>query len=411
MYTITMQGDTRPIPIYDPRDERLCVQSAVIEYEANTAGTATLVIPYAHKNYSGIFALFPNKEPRIVEFYDDNECIFKGRITAREVDFNLTSTITVTGLMADLENVVRIPYDYSDNSKWNNITGNKVKWLFNHLIINQYNGNKSRFIDDVGKLYNYIPFAIDTNKFTIGSNEKRIYRKSDEYSNLWEVAERDFFGSDLGGYLYPNYNYTVHDEDTNTDVPHIGVCYEKNFSQQSIQKIELGKNLLDVIQSRDIGEMITAVYPLGKYGSDDYVIIHGYGPGHLLEPKDGDTIVGHDNIVYYEGSLYNKALIRNYGVREVTYIVEDCADTEVVDVLIPKTCTFLEGQQPKRTINATGFDLGLTNSQISKIKPFTQVQVVSAPHSINDRFNLTKMTLDIINPQSTAIQLTSTTAE
>lgn len=406
MYTITMQGGTRPIPIYDPRDERLCVQSAVIEYEVNTAGTATLVIPYAHKNYSGIFAIFTNKEPRIVEFYDDNDCIFKGRITTREVDFNLTSTITVTGLMADLENVVRIPYDYSDNSKWNNVTGNKVKWLFNHLIINQYNSKKSQFIADIGELYNYIPFAIDTNKFTIGSNGKRIYRKSDEYSNLWEVAERDFFGSDLGGYLYPNYNYTYNGNS------YIGVCYEKNFSQQSTQKIELGKNLLDVIRTDDISEMVTAVYPLGKYGSEDYVIIHGKsGQSYPDEPEQGSTVDSDNNIVFYAGSLYNKALIRHYGVREVPYIVEDCADTEVVDVLIPKACAFLESQQPKRTINVTGFDLGLTNAQIAKIKPFTQVQAVSAPHGINDWFNLTKMTLDIINPQSTAIQLTATTAE
>lgn len=403
MYRITMSG-AQEETIFDPRDEDLNLISATIEFEVNSAGSATIEVPRTHSYYFGFLAMVQGYEPRTVTFYDDNEIIFKGHITDISRDIKENLTISIIGVLAELANVTRLPYDYSTYESWENVTtNNHVRWLFKHLIVDWYNNINDNFLADMVGTgfagYNKTTFSIDSDRFTItnqkGSDSGVIFRSSEDYLNLWEVAENDFFGSNLGGYLYPTYNSDS-----------VKICYEKNFSILSSQFITIGENLIDKVETQNRSEYITCIRPIGKDGTEN-VIIHGHGPGHLTEPYDKDEI-SDSGIYYYSEMLYNLSAIEKFGLHEEVVVFDDVLQSEVVSRLIPLGVSYLKNQTPQKSVEITGFDLGLIDSEIEKIRPFTHIRAILKPYgSVSETFNITRMSMDIINPQNTRFTLTS----
>ena len=67
-----------------------------------------------------------------------------------------------------------------------------------------------------------------------------------------------------------------------------------------------------------------------------------------------------------------------------------------------------EGIKLKKTIEASAIDLHLTDSQINSFRINKKVNVISKPHNIIVTYDLTKLSIDILNPQNTKITVTNT---
>lgn len=393
MYRIKMtNADNKEFLLYDPNIQDLALTSATVNLESNTAGSATLVFPCTHPHYSIL-----TDKTAIFSIYEDNEIIFKGRIYEVKKDWNNSLTVTLEGLLAVLSDVLSPPFDYPNDyagSKEYQDEENDVRFFCKKMIIEHYSNVCS---DDFGALqvkYGRIPLTLGN--ITVKDDGSGIVRLSEDYITLWDIAKDKLFGSSLGGYISLRY---VGDRNY--------FDYVKNFTETNSQVIEFGKNLTDITDDEVSTDTVSAVLALGKNNlkipgyngqtSSDY---KGYKDGQIVS-KDGD-------LFYHGYYIVSKKALQKYGWR--SKIVKYDSVEKETETLLKKTVAFMqsEGIKLKKTIEASAIDLHLTDSQINSFRINKKVNVISKPHNIIVTYDLTKLSIDILNPQNTKITVTNT---
>lgn len=393
MYRIKMtNADNKEFLLYDPNIQDLALTSATVNLESNTAGSATLVFPCIHPHYSIL-----TDKTAIFSIYEDNEIIFKGRIYEVKKDWNNSLTVTLEGLLAVLSDVLSPPFDYPNDyagSKEYQDEENDVRFFCKKMIVEHYSNVCS---DDFGALqvkYGRIPLTLGN--ITVKDDGSGIVRLSEDYITLWDIAKDKLFGSSLGGYISLRY---VGDRNY--------FDYVKNFTETNSQVIEFGKNLTDITDDEVSTDTVSAVLALGKNNlkipgyngqtSSDY---KGYKDGQIVS-KDGD-------LFYHGYYIVSKKALQKYGWR--SKIVKYDSVEKETETLLKKAVAFMqsEGIKLKKTIEASAIDLHLTDSQINSFRINKKVNVISKPHNINVTYDLTKLSIDMLNPQNTKITVTNT---
>lgn len=393
MYRIKMtNADNREFLLYDPNIQDLALTSATVNLESNTAGSSTLVFPCTHPHYSIL-----NDKTAIFSIYEDNEIIFKGRIYEVKKDWNNSLTVTLEGLLAVLSDVLTFPFEYPGgyvNDKEYQTEENDVRFFCKKMIIEHYSNVCS---GDFGDLkVDYSPIQLTLGNITVKDDGSGIIRASEDYITLWDIAKDKLFGSSLGGYISLRY---VGDRNY--------FDYVKNFAEINNQVIEFGKNLTDITDDEVSTDTVSAVLVLGKNNlkipsydgqtSSDY---KGYKDGQIVS-KDGD-------LFYHGHYIVSKKALQKYGWR--SKIVKYGSVEKETETLLKKAIAFLqsEGIGLKKTIEVSAIDLHLTDSQINSFRINKKVNVISKPHNINVTYDLTKLSIDMLNPQNTKITVTNT---
>lgn len=393
MYRIKMtNADNREFLLYDPNIQDLALTSATVNLESNTAGSATLVFPCTHPHYSIL-----NDKTAIFSIYEDNEIIFKGRIYEVKKDWNNSLTVTLEGLLAVLSDVLTFPFEYPGgyvNDKEYQTEENDVRFFCKKMIIEHY-GNVCS--GDFGDLkVDYSPIQLTLGNITVKDDGSGIIRASEDYITLWDIAKDKLFGSSLGGYVSLRYASDKNYFD-----------YLKNFAEINNQVIEFGKNLTDITDDEVSTDTVSAVLVLGKNNlkipsyngqtSSDY---KGYKDGQIVS-KDGD-------LFYHGYYIVSKKALQKYGWR--SKIVKYDSVEKETETLLKKAVAFMqsEGIRLKKTIEVSAIDLHLTDSQINSFRINKKVNVISKPHNINVTYDLTKLSIDMLNPQNTKITVTNT---
>lgn len=393
MYRIKMvNADNKEFLLYDPNIQDLALTSATVNLESNTAGSATLVFPCTHTHYSIL-----NDKTAIFSIYENNEIIFKGRIYEVKKDWNNSLTVALEGALSVLSDVLSPPFDYPNDyagSKEYQDEENDVRFFCKKMIVEHYSNVCS---DDFGALqvkYGRIPLTLGN--ITVKDDGSGIVRSSEDYITLWDIAKDKLFGSSLGGYISLRY---VGDRNY--------FDYVKNFTETNSQVIEFGKNLTDITDDEVSTDTVSAVLALGKNNlkipsydgqtSSDY---KGYKDGQIVS-KDGD-------LFYHGYYIVSKKALQKYGWR--SKIVKYGSVEKETKTLLKKAVAFMqsEGIRLKKTIEVSAIDLHLTDSQINSFRINKKVNVISKPHNINVTYDLTKLSIDMLNPQNTKITVTNT---
>jgi hypothetical protein len=116
--------------LYDPRHEKLKVNSPKCKLEVNTVGEASFTIYSNHPYYDRL-----QKMRSVFEIWQDNDIIFRGRMTNDSKDFDNIKLVDLEGVGAYFnDSVVRpfiFPEDHLDESDYNAAatSGNVVKYL------------------------------------------------------------------------------------------------------------------------------------------------------------------------------------------------------------------------------------------------------------------------------------------
>lgn len=367
--------------LHDPRDEAYIVYNPKCNLEVNTVGEASFSIFANHPNYGVL-----EKMRSVFEILQDGEPIFRGRMTEDTRDFDNTKAVDLEGVLAFFnDSIVRpfsFPEDFLENEEYITAanSGNVVEFFLKWLV-DRHNEQTQPFQ------------RFRLGNVTVSDKNNYLSRSNAEYASTWETLKSKLFDSALGGYLCIRY-----EADGNY------IDYLKDFESVNAQRIEYGENLLDLSSESDASATYSAIIPLGKKKNE-------------IDPESSDesrlTLVGlpdrnvTDDIVKSGDVLYSKSAVERFGficapVSETTWddvTLADNLESNGVEYMT-QTATMLAN-----TITIKALDLHFSDNEIEAFRIYKYVNLVSAPHDQEDSLKLTKLEIDIENPQNTVITL------
>lgn len=368
MYYVTCDG----YPLLDWRDDDLILTSPRVKLEANTVGEGSFTIYKTHPHYDKL-----KKLKSVFEVSDENGVIFRGRATGDTIDFDHGMAVDLEGAMAFFNDSVVRPFHFPDDFKENADyiaaaeSGNVIEFFLGWLI-----DNHNSQVEDFQKM--------KLGNVTVSDPNNYITRSNSGYASTWEVLKAKLFDSSLEGYLCIRY-----EADGNY------IDYISEFTETNSQEIAFGENILDLKNFTEASGTYSAIIPLGAAS----ITLEGLEDGDITEDlvKSGDTI-------------YSKSAVAEHG-----WIYAPTSETTWEDVtddanLLTKGAEWLAngGALFSHGVEVTAVDLHFTDAQIESLRICKNVNVYSGPHGLSEQFPLTKLEVELLNPQNTKITVGKT---
>lgn len=334
--------------LYNDQLEGYKIFSPKVELELNQIGSFDFTIYNNHPNFNQL-----NRLKSIIRVFQDDFLLFRGRILNDEQGFHNEKNVSCEGELGFLIDSIQRPYDF---------TGTPAE-LFTQFIEN-HNAQ-------VGEEHQF-----KVGNITVTDPNDYISRADSEYLNTWESIQKKLIET-LGGYIWVRHE---------SDGVYIDYLAELNFLAP--QTIEFGKNLLDLKRQTKGEDIATAIIPLGakEEGSE----------GRL-------TIASVNNGVDY---VYNQEAVDRYGW---IFKVQTWDDVTLPENLLTKGNAFLQEQmQMLYSIELNAADMATVDKTISSFRLGSKVRVTTNPHSINQLFLVSKLSISLLQPASNKLTLGST---
>ena len=331
--------------LYNDQQEEYNIFNPKMELELNKIGSFDFTIYNDHPSFDRMQRL-----KSIIQVFQDGFLLFRGRILDDIQGFYNEKQVSCEGELAFLVDSIQRPYDF---------TGTPAD-LFTQFITNH-----NAQVDEVKR------FKIGN--ITVTDPNDYISRSDSEYLNTWESIQKKLLET-LGGYIWIR-----HEEDG------VYIDYLEELNLLSPQKIEFGKNLIDLKRETKGADIATAIIPLGakEEGSENRV-----------------TIASVNNNVDY---VYNQEAVDRFGL---IYKVIQWDDVTEPGNLLTKANEALNGQiQMLYSIELDAADLATVDKTVESFHMGTQVRVTTQPHSIDQLFLVKKLSIDLLHPASNKITL------
>jgi hypothetical protein len=361
--------------LYDPRDDELVLLNPKCKLEVNTVGEGSFTILKQHPYYDKLKRL-----KSIFEIRQNDQVIFRGRMTNDSRDFSNCLTVDLEGVLGFTNDTIIEPFSFPADSPDAESSENIVRY-FLQWILDKHNAQ----VEDWQTLKLGTVTVADPNNY--------ISRSSSEYDTTWNTLKSKLFESTLGGYLCIRY-----ESDGNY------VDYLNEFNLTNTQTITFGENLLDIVTESDATNTYSAILPIGVRSESE-----GEKSVLTLESlEDGDLT---DDLVKVGKFIYSKSAKDAYGWVCVPPDESKWNDVTDVNNLKRKAMEYLSGTAMKlsNTITIKAVDLSFTDDEIQSFRVYRNVLVNSPVHGVsNESFQLTTLDIDILNPQNTTITLGDT---
>lgn len=331
---------------YDSRLEDYTLLGLTVTQSIHKAGTASIIMPQHHPAYN----LYTSYKT-VVTIYRDGILLFRGRALYPSDDFYNRRTIVCEGERCFLrDGCHRAPYVYQDGPAN----------IFTQLI-EMYNAQ----VDEFKR------FVVGTVDVTDPNNYIRLENETAEsFADVIDkLIER------CGGYIV----FT-----TNAAGERVINWYE-SLGYRSSQVIEFGENLLDFARTSSNADLATVIVP---YGAKDETT----GSRITIESINN----GMDFIQDYDA-----VALRGIIVKAVYW-----DDITVPENLLAKAQQYLETSKMMVTsLDLSAVDLSDMDKSIDTFQVGDDIQVRSLPHGVNDIFQLTERTYDLLNPANGKVTL------
>lgn len=330
--------------LYDDALEGYKIFKPELELELNKIGKFEFTIYNNHPHFDSLRRL-----KSIITVYQDDYLLFRGRILNDEQGFYNEKQVFCEGELAFFVDSIQRPYDF---------TGTPAEF-FAQLIAN-HNAQVE-----------------ESRRFILGNvtvtDANGISRSDSEYLNTWESINKKLIETH-GGFLWVR-----HEPDGN----YIDYLAELDFLAP--QAVEFGKNLLDLKRETKGEEIATAIIPLGAKAEG--------GEARL-------TIADINNGVDY---VHNQEAVERYGWIFRVQVWDNI--TEPGNLLKMANEALVEHVQMLYSIELSAADLATVDKSIESFHLGTQVQVTTNPHSINQRFLVTKLSIKFSDPAENKLTL------
>jgi hypothetical protein len=340
-------------PIYQPYFRDLTLINPKLTLEMGKAGSLSFRVPKTHRYYSALDQL-----TTIVTVEMDDEEIFRGRVLNNSRDFNNVRTIYCEGDLAYLIDSVQQGEKYEG----------KAHDLFRKIIAAHNARVESAKQFTVGNI-------------TVENRDVLLAGRSDDIQDaetgafdykqiaINSVAEEwmttfDYIDSTLieygGGYLRTRRQNGVSYID-----------FLQDYGSQAVQKIEFGKNLLDITEEVSADDLFTVLIPLG----DENLTIKSVNGG--------------------SDELVDTEAVARYGRIVRTHVFDSVTKPET---LLENGRRYLQNNvNVPTTITVKAIDFHLVDPKAPPIRVGDRVQIDSLPHGMQDYLTCTKIEYDFEN--------------
>lgn len=339
---------------YHPNLSKLAILEAQIKEDAENIDSFTLSAPFNHPYLNLVKPM-----SSVITCKYGNETIFEGRALDDGSDFHNTHTWVCEGALSYLKDSIQPPFEYKGT----------LKGLLEYFI----------------SIHN--EKVEDKKKFTVGvvtveDNNDYVSYSNSEFSVTLDAIKKKLIDTH-GGYLKVRYTENGKFLD-----------YLDDFKTKSLQKVEYGKNLLDVEITRDHMQRVSALIPLGTRKK----IIDEEG----VETESNERV---DITGVNEGKNY---IYDEDSVKEIGWIwaSEVWDNVTVPGNLLSKARTRLSNLiQGITSIKLTIVDESETGANIGSIHAGMYVECVSNPHGINGTYLCLSRTRDYLKPSGNVITI------
>ena len=333
--------------IYHSKLSSMAIYNPSLELEVNKTGSFEFTIYPDHPRYDLI-----RKLKSIVTVYQDDELLFRGRVLEEESGWHNEKKVTCEGDMAFLLDSILRPFSFSG-----------TPWAFLSHVLNLHN-------EQVEK----------EKRFSIGrvTVDGYITYESTEYATAKDTLDKALLET-YGGYFIPRF-----------DGETAFLDYLADINVLAPQTIEFGKNLLDLKIMRKGADIATAVIPLGAKIKDE-------------EGNDTDKRLTIKSVNDGKDYIQNDDAVARYGFIVKTAIFDDITEPETLKIQgrgeLSKVVKLPD------TIELTAADMAAMGQDITSFHIATMVQVTSPPHGIDQRLEVSKLSIKLLDPAANKMTL------
>ncbi len=364
MYQIKCDNHT----LHDSRSNNIRVIEPKCEMELNKTGTLTFRIQPTHPFFNEI-----KKHKSELSLYQDGEWVFTGRVLNDETDIFGYKTVEVEGMLGYLLDSIQRAKEY-------HITGDdKIKqYLTDVLSIHNGQVDASKQLT-VGDVY-------------LDDTSEQLYKIS-SYKDTLTTINEDLIKT-FGGYFFAR---------VRNGVRYLDYLTTDNFPISN-QKIQFGKNILDLNKRVKGEDIATVILPLGEKkestdgASSDTEVKEYVNLSELSYSKDG-TIIHEAN----SDCIYDEEAVERYG--RITKVIE-WGDVTEPQNLLKKAKEQLEYYKDDNiSIELSVFDLHLLNVNIDSLRVGQKIHAISTAHNLNEYMIVKKIVLDIDQADKSKVTL------
>lgn len=332
--------------VYDSRLDDYALLGLTVTNGLNKGGTASIVMPQYHPAYNSFVSY-----KTVVTIYRDGSLLFRGRALYPTDDFYNRRTITCEGERCFLRDaVLRAPYVYQDGP--------------------------AAILVDIIALYNaqvdeFKRFKVGTVTVTDPNNYIRLENETSE-----QIADAvDKLVERCGGYIV----FTTNDAGERV------INWYESLGYQSRQVIEFGENLMDFARTSDNADLATVVIPYGAKNEET-------GQRVTIESvNDGRDFI----------QDYDAVALRGVIAKAVYW-----DDITVPANLLAKAQQYLATSKLMVTsLELTAVDLSYMDKSIDTFLVGDTIRVRSKPHGVDEDFQLTERSYDLLNPAKDKVTL------
>lgn len=360
--------------LHDTRIDELKVISPKCELEINRTGSLTFQVLPTHPYYDKI-----HKHTSEITLYQDDAILFMGRVLNDEITFNNIKVIECEGELSYLLDSIQRGKDYR--------VGDSTGEYFPNVI--EY------YLNDVISIHNS---QVDERKrFNIGivtvQAPRNSIRKRSNYENTLSLINDNLIATH-GGHFQIRHSSGQRYLD-----------YFADFVNMCSQRIEFGKNIVDMTKYIKGEDIYTAMIPLGKVTDAGDNNSYNELEKRVTLSSIADRTDG--NIKKVGDYIYDTEAVARWGW---IWSVKKWDDESDAESLYSNAKADLQTSiDESLSLELTAVDLHLLNVDIDRIKLCDKIQCISLPHNLNTILVVKAMSIDIDNPSKTTIKLASPT--
>lgn len=335
MYRIICETNGKIYPIFDLRDAAFIVQNPKLTLELNKTGSLSFYMNMNHPNYGCIKKITSLISVYLIRKDGSEKWIYSGRSLTDEEDFYRTGKIECEGILAFLLDSIVRDYEFEGTPE-----------DYFRYLIEQHNSH-------VGTEKQFQIGTIDLEG--VDSNENIVRSSTQKPNTLTEINSKVI---DL---------LKCYVSARNVDGTYYIDCV-KDMGDTNTQEIRYGVNLLDWKKTVSATSLYTVMIGIGASVSNKKITV---------EVVDEEAVAEFGRI---EGTV-------------------EFNDVTLEANLITKTTEYLKQYTGcKRTIEVSAIDMNVVDESVQEIS-LGYINVYSEPHVLSERMLISKMELNLMNPE------------
>lgn len=371
--------------LYRPNDPQALVLSPKLTREVSKGGSLVFTMTRDHAQYDML-----QKLSTVVQVQRDGKEIWRGRVLKHEADFYNRRVVYCEGALSYFNDSSITPFNYKGT----------LRQFLQHLIDAHNDQVKSKM-----KCFQLGTVTAALGNLVVQFGDADQYGVGEDYGKVWDILDKLVLKV-FGGYFYCSF-------DSSTGLNVLNYCDQAvEAKRQTAQKIEYGRNLLNLSETTDATDLYTRIYPIGNKHTVDtskwyYKLMWWRDPSKdkheerwgIME-TDSATVAQYLPASGYsynleEGWIQNDTAVQKFGI--ITRIVE--LDTDSAnDTFAAGVQALQQNYAMKTSYTIRAVDLVDAGYDTDRLDFSMYSHIVSAPHSVDAVMLCTKLVEPLEKP-------------